>query len=82
MKLDKNQQKQLIKAIYISSDRRGYKTKTNTIYSVKDDTFIHCDFLVVNSQKLVYRSILKIITMMTFFGRLCKCQLIAKRVIH
>ena len=59
MKLDKNQQKQLIKAIYISSDRRGYKTKTNTIYSVKDDTFIHCDFLVVNSQKLVYRIYIK-----------------------
>lgn len=33
MKLDKNQQKQLINAIYISSDRRGYKTKTNTIYT-------------------------------------------------
>ena len=55
MKIDKNQQKQLINAIYISSHRRGYKTKTNTIYSVKGNAFIHCDFLVVNSQKLVYR---------------------------
>lgn len=59
MKLDKNQQKQLINAIYISSDRRGYKTKTNIIYSVKDNAFIHCDFLVVNSQKLVYRIYIK-----------------------
>ena len=48
MKIDKNQQKQLINAIYISSHRRGYKTKTNTIYSVKGNAFIHCDFLVVN----------------------------------
>lgn len=55
MKLDKNQQKQLINAICISSDRRGYKTKRQTIYRVKDNAFIHCDFLVVNSQKLVYR---------------------------
>ena len=59
MKLDKNQQKQLINAIYISSDRRGYKTKNNTIYRVKDNAFIHCDFLVVNSQKLVYRIYIK-----------------------
>lgn len=44
---------------YISSDRRGYKTKTNIIYSVKDNAFIHCDFLVVNSQKLVYRIYIK-----------------------
>lgn len=51
---------------YISSDRRGYKTKTNIIYSVKDNAFIHCDFLVVNSQKLVYRIYIKIIIMMTF----------------
>lgn len=59
MKLDKNQQKQLINTIYISSDRRGYKTKTNTIYKVNDNAFIHCDFLVVSSQKLVYRIYIK-----------------------
>ena len=40
MKLDKNQQKQLISAIYISSDSRGYKAKTNTIYRVIDKAFI------------------------------------------
>ena len=59
MKLDKNQQKQLINAICISSNKRGYKTKTNTIYRVNDNAFIHCDFLVVNSQKLVYRIYIK-----------------------
>lgn len=59
MKIDKNQQKQLINAICISSDRRGYKKKTNTIYTVNDNAFIHCDFLIVNSQKLVYRVYIK-----------------------
>lgn len=59
MKLDKNQQKQLINAICISADRIGYKTKTNTIYRVNDNAFIHCDFLIVNSQKLVYRIYIK-----------------------
>ena len=59
MKIDKNQQKQLISAIYSSADSRGYKAKTNTIYRVIDKAFIHCDFLVVNSQKLIYRIYIK-----------------------
>lgn len=59
MKLDKNQQKKLIDAIYISSNVREYKTKKNTIYRVIDKAFIHCDFLIVNSQKLVYRIYIK-----------------------
>jgi len=59
MKLDKNQQKKLINAIYISSNGREYKTKKNTIYRVIDKAFIHCDFLIVNSQKLVYRIYIK-----------------------
>lgn len=59
MKLDKNQQKQLISAIRIFADSRGYKARTNTIYKVIDKAFIHCDFLVVNSQKLIYRIYIK-----------------------
>ena len=59
MKLDKNQQKELINAIYISSNGREYKAKTNSIYRVIDKAFIHCDFLIVNSQKLVYRIYIK-----------------------
>lgn len=59
MKLDKNQQKELINAIYISSNGREYKTKKNTIYRVIDKAFIHCNFLIVNSQKLVYRIYIK-----------------------
>lgn len=59
MKLDKNQQKQLISAIRIFADSRGYKVRTNTIYKVIDKAFIHCDFLVVNSQKLIYRIYIK-----------------------
>ena len=59
MKLDKNQKKKLINAIYISSNDREYKKRQNTIYKVIDKAFIHCDFLIVNSQKLVYRIYIK-----------------------
>lgn len=59
MKLDKNQKKKLINAIYISSNDREYKKRQNTIYKVIDKAFIHCDFLIVNSQKLIYRIYIK-----------------------
>ncbi len=59
MKLDKNQQKQLINTIYLTSSSKGYKTKENTIYRVIDNALVHCDFLIVNSQKLVYRIYIK-----------------------
>ena len=59
MKLDKIQQKQLVNMIYIYSNKRGYKKRSNTIYRIKNDAFIHCDFLIVNSQKLVYRVYIK-----------------------
>lgn len=59
MKLDKNQQKKLINAIRSSAKNRGYKKRQNTIYRVIDKAFIHCDFLIVNSQKLIYRIYIK-----------------------
>ena len=59
MKLDKNQQKQLVDAIRKSLDKKGYRLKTNTIYNIKGNVFIHCDYLIVNSQKMVYRIYIK-----------------------
>lgn len=59
MKLDKNQQKQLVDAIHMVLEKKGYKIKTNTIYTIKGNAFIHCDFLIVNSQKMVYRIYIK-----------------------
>lgn len=59
MKLDKNQQKQLVEAIRIYVGKKGYKIKSNSIYFIKDNAFIHCDFLIVNAQKIVYRIYIK-----------------------
>ncbi len=72
MQLDKNQQKQLINEICISSEKRGYKMKTNTIYKVIDNALIHCDVLIIHLQKMVYRIYIKIMIMMISFGTLCK----------
>ena len=59
MKLDKSQQKQLLNAIRVSVKKWGYKIRDNSIYKVYEDAFIHCDFFVVNSQKLIYRIYIK-----------------------
>lgn len=59
MKLDKNQQRQLIEAIRMSVEKNGYKIKSNSIFTIKDNAFIHCDFVIVNNQKMVYRIYIK-----------------------
>lgn len=82
MKLDKNQQKQLINLIYTSSNRRGYKSKKNTIYKVNSNAFIHCDFLIVNSQKLVYRVYIKNYDYDDIFWRIMKMSDNSKKVIR
>lgn len=32
---------------------------SNTIYTVNNNTFVHCDYLIVNSQKMLYRIYIK-----------------------
>lgn len=59
MKLDKDQQKQIMDEIAKISSEKRYNLKKNTIYFIKDNAFIYCDFLIVNSQKLVYRIYIK-----------------------
>lgn len=59
MKLNKDQQKELFYTIRIKVEKAGYKLKSNTIYVVKKDCLIHCDFLVVDSKKIIYRIYIK-----------------------
>lgn len=59
MKLDKIQKKQLANEIANASIEKKYKSTKNTIYFTKDKAFIYCDYLLVNSQKLIYRIYIK-----------------------
>lgn len=59
MKLNKEQQKQLFRTIRGQVEKKGYKIKSNTIYVVRKECFIHCDFLVVDSKKIIYRIYIK-----------------------
>ena len=54
MKLDKEQKKELRNLIVAYAKKLGYKARQNTIFRVKDAAMVYCDFLVVDSKKLVY----------------------------
>lgn len=55
MKLDKEQKKELRNLIVAYAKKLGYKARQNTIFRVKDAAMVYCDFLVVDSKKLIYR---------------------------
>ena len=55
MKLDKEQKKELRNLIVAYAKKLGYKARQNTIFCVKDAAMVYCDFLVVDSKKLIYR---------------------------
>lgn len=59
MKIDKNQQKELLNIIRADVRKSGFKIRSNTIYVVKQDGFIHCNFLVVESKKIIYQIYIK-----------------------
>lgn len=55
MKIDKQVQKNCISTIKEIATKDGYKKIQNTIYKIEDENVISVDFLVVNSEHLIYR---------------------------
>lgn len=59
MKLNNSQLKELNCFISEHSNKVGYKVKSNTIFAIKDSAFVFCNYLIVNSEKIVYRIYIK-----------------------
>ena len=59
MKLNKDQQKEMNNFIRVYSKEKGYNAKMNTIFILKGTAFAFCDFLIVNSKKIIYRIYVK-----------------------
>lgn len=55
MKIDKKTQKKCISAIKEIAVKDGYKKIQNTIYKVENENIISVDFLIVNSECLIYK---------------------------
>lgn len=55
MKIDKQTQKNCISMIKEVAKKNGYKKTQNTIYKIENENIIFTDFLIVNSEQLVYR---------------------------
>lgn len=52
MKISKEMQKQLMQQTKLNAENKGYKIKSNSLYKLKGDNFIHSDYLIVESKKL------------------------------
>lgn len=59
MKISKEMQKQLMQQIKLHADNKGYNIKSNSLYQLKGDNFIHSDYLIVESKKIIYRIYIK-----------------------
>lgn len=59
MKINKEMQKQLMQQIKLNAENKGYKIKSNSLYQLKGDNFIHSDYLIVESKKIIFRIYIK-----------------------
>ncbi|RDY32223.1 hypothetical protein [Lachnotalea glycerini] len=59
MKINKQVQMQIFKQIKDISIREGFKANSSSIYKVMGDNFVHVDYLIVESKKLVFRIYVK-----------------------
>lgn len=59
MKINKEMQKQLMQQIKLHADNKGYKIRSNSLYKLKGDNFIHSDYLIVESKKIIFRIYIK-----------------------
>ena len=81
MKLDKEQQKHFAEAIRNASKKKGFKVKGCSIYVLEAMPLFTVIILLIH-KKCFIEYILKIMNMMTFFGKYYKCQVIVNKLIH
>ncbi len=55
MKINKDIEKQLIQQIKLYAQNKKYRIKSNSLYQLKGNNFIHIDYLIVESKKIVFR---------------------------
>lgn len=52
-------QKQLIQQIKLCANNKGFGIKRNSLYQLKGENFIHSDYLIVESKKIIFRIYMK-----------------------
>jgi len=74
MRLDKNQQKQLTNTIRSTAKKLKYQMTSNSVYRISGTAFIHCDFLVIGFEKMVYRIYIKEVEYDDIFWKIMKME--------
>ncbi len=59
MKNDKQSQKQFVQQVKEKALNVGYKVSSNSIYKIVGENFVHADYAIVDSKKIVYRLYVK-----------------------
>lgn len=59
MKISKEMQKQLMQEIKLLAGNKGYKLRGNSLYKLNGENFIHSDYLIIESKKIIFRSYIK-----------------------
>lgn len=59
MKIEKQKQKQLVQFVKERANDMGFQVKENSMYKKLEENFFHTDYLIVNSEKIVYRVYVK-----------------------
>lgn len=79
MKIDKQMQKECILRIKEIAINNGYKKIQNTIYKIENENIISVDFVVVNSDSLIYRINIKKQSFDTIFWRIMRMEQNSKK---
>lgn len=74
MKIDKQAQKNCILLIKDIAKNDGYRKNQNTIYKIINDNIIFVDFLIVNSEYLIYRINIKKYSFDDIFWKIMKME--------
>ena len=59
MKINKVIQKQLNQQIKLNAKNKGYKARSCSLYKLKGDKFIHTNYLIVESKKIIFNIYIK-----------------------
>ncbi len=74
MKINKQMQKDCILKIKENAADEGFKKIKNTIYKIENENIIAIDFLIVNSEKLIYRINIKKVSFDVIFWKVMEME--------
>lgn len=74
MRIDKKTQKKCIAVLKELAIKNGYKKIQDSIYKIEEETLVYIDFLIVNSERLLYTINIKKLSFDILFWKIMKME--------